>query len=228
MAKGFTFKNMMHRAFQRGAPHSKVVDGEKLPVKIRTIPVMWGIPFDEVMFSRFMIRFEGVANKMPWDGWSPVEGTYLEKARNDIHETFVAKSNYPYLMMLDSDILFPENLVDTLMAHNLPIVGGWYRDKKAEDHHPCVYDFVEDDKDGVAVFRHRKTPCTGLEKVDAMGAGCWLMTREVAEALGERPYSKNVGGGGEDFKLCRRLIELGIPLHVDWSINLAHLGVGFW
>ena len=32
----------------------------------------------------------------------------------------------------------------------------------------------------------------------------------------------------EDFKLCRRLMELGIPLHVDWSINCAHLGVGFW
>jgi len=164
---------------------------------------------------------------MPFDGFAFSEGTYLEKARNMIHEKFL-KSNAKYLMMLDSDVLFPPNMLETLMAHNLPIVGGWYRDKKAEDHHPAVYDFVEDREDGVAIFRHRKEPGTGLEKVSAMGAGCWLMTREVAEALGDEPYGKNIAGGGEDMKLCRRLMELNIPLYVDWSLNCAHLGVGFY
>lgn len=125
-------------------------------------------------------------------------------------------------MMLDSDIVFPPNMVETLMAYNLPIVGGWYRDKHAVDHHPCVYNFVEK-KDDVDYWKHRNVPGTGLEKVDAMGAGCWLMKREVAEALGEEPYE--TFGGGEDMKLCNRLMELNIPLHVDWSLNLAHVGV---
>ncbi len=203
------------------------MDGKKETLNIRYTPVMWGVPFDEVMFAQFMAFFEGHANKMPWDGWCSTNGTYLEKARNEIHNTFLEESNLPYLMMLDSDIMFPKNLLDTLMAHKLPIVGGWYKDKKAVDHHPCVYDFAGDEN-GIANFRNRKVPGTGLEKVDGMGAGCWLMTREVAEALGKDPYGQNVAGGGEDFKLCRRLMELGIPLHVDWSLNLAHLGVGFY
>lgn len=168
----------------------------------------------------------GTAGLMPFDKFAVSEGTYLEKARNDIHNKFL-KSNSPYLMMLDSDIMFPPNTLHALMEHKLPIVGGWYRDKKAENHHPCVYDFVEDQED-FSVFRHRNEPGTGLEKVDATGAGCWLMTREVAEALGENPYSHKISGGGEDFILCRKLMELEIPLHVDWSVSCAHLGVGYY
>ena len=96
---------------------------------------MWGIPTDELGFSKFWTHFLRHANIMPWDGFSLSEGTYLEKARNQIHKGFVSGSKMPLLMMLDSDILFPPLLVETLIAHKLPIVGGWYRDKKAEDHH---------------------------------------------------------------------------------------------
>lgn len=227
MAKGFkTFQKLTEKAYQLGAPKERVIDGEKHPVHIRTTPVMWGIPTDELGFSRFWTRFVRTANIMPWDGFAFSDGTYLEKARNTIHSGFV-KSSYPLLMMLDSDILFPPDTLDKLIAHHLPMVGGWYKDKKADDHHPTVYDYVED-QEGVSVFRHRTEAGTGLEKVDAMGAGCWLMTHEVACALGEEPYGKNIAGGGEDMKLCRRLMELNIPLHVDWSINCAHWGVGFY
>lgn len=193
-------------------------------VKVRTTPVAWGIPNDEIAYSKFWIFFEKHGYKMPWDDFIPSDDTYLLKARNYIHNTYLNKSSAPYLMMLDSDIIFPPHLVDLLIAHNKPVVGGWYKDKKASDHHPVVYDFVED-KDGMPVFRHRVKPGTGLEQVDATGAGCWLMSRPVAEILGESPYGHNVAGG-EDFRLCRRLMELDIPLYVDWSINCAHVGVG--
>jgi len=198
----------------------------KEKLEYRKTPVVWGIPCDELSFSKFWIRFIGTAGIMPFDGFSVSEGTYLQKARNEIHNKFL-KSKYEYMMMLDSDILFPENMLQTLMSHNLPIVGGWYRDKKSEDHHPTVYDFVSDEEK-FSVFRHRKVAGTGLEKVDATGAGCWLMNKETAIALGEDPYGHNISGGGEDFILCRKLMELGIPLHVDWSVSCAHVGVGFW
>lgn len=198
---------------------------EKVELQYRKTPIVWGVPCDELSFSKFWIQFIGTAGIMPFDRFATSEGTYLEKARNDIHNKFL-KSQYEYMMMLDSDVLFPPELVKRLMTHNLPIVGGWYRDKKADDHHPAVYDFVED-KEEFSVFRHRKETGQGLEKVDAMGAGCWLMNRETALALGENPYGHNIAGGGEDFILCRKLMKLGIPLHVDWSINCAHLGVAF-
>lgn len=234
MAKGFkSFQKIVSQALQRGAPREQFIDGAKRAIRIRTIPVCWGVPFDEIGYSKFTIWFVKHANFMPWDSWATTEGTYVGQARNEIHGRFVKKSTgVPYLMMLDSDIVFPPNLVEILMAHKLPIVGGWYKNKKvinpeAESpetvYHPAVYDFIEDTPDGVSHWRHRDVPGEGLEKVDGMGAGCWLMTREVAEALGPEPYESF--GGGEDMKLCRKLMKLGIPLHVDWSLNLAHVGV---
>ena len=198
--------------------------GEQL--KLRTTPITWGIPFDELMFSRFMIFFEKHADRMPWDGFISSQGTLVHEARNRIHRAYLKESR-PYLMMLDSDILFPEKLVETLMAHNLPIVGGWYKNKDLTNLHPTVYDFDHKDDNDVFVWKHKKEPGVGLEKVDGMGAGCWLMRRDVAEALGENPYG-NSNQGGEDLVLCRKLHDLGIPLHVDWSINCAHIGVGIY
>lgn len=224
MAKGFvTFQKMVQRAFQKGAPKERTIDSETHPVKIRTTPVAWGVPCDEVMFSKFFVYFVKHAGFMPWDSWITTEGTYIGKARNEIHSRYYKKSaTLPYLMMLDSDIVFPPQLLERLMVHKVPIVGGWYKDKKSETHHPAVYDFIEE-KDGVDYWKHRDVPGSGLERVQGMGAGCWLMTREVAVALGENPYELH--GGGEDMKLCKKLMDLGIPLYVDWSLNLAHVGV---
>ena len=195
--------------------------------KVRVTPVAWGIPYDEVCYSKFMIHFERNAYKMPWDDFIPSEGTYLQQARNYIHNMYLNASTLPFLMMLDSDILFPPRIVETLLQHRKPIIGGWYKDKKAANHHPVVYDFKED-IDGMAVWNHREKPGKGVEQVDATGAGCWLMSREVAEALGKDPYGNNISGGGEDMILCRKLLELKIPLFVDWSINCAHMGVGYY
>jgi len=58
-----------------------------------------------------------------------------------------------------------------------------------------------------------------------MGAGCWLMTRELAEALGPKPYS--MVGGGEDLELCKKIHNLGYDIWVDWEIPVAHLGVSW-
>lgn len=202
---------------------------EKVDLVYRKTPIVWGIPCDEIGYSKFWIRFVGTAGIMPFDKFSVSEGTYLQKARNDIHNKYLQTNPrlYPNLMMLDSDIMFPPKMLETLMAHDLPIVGGWYRDKKAEDHHPVVYDFAEDRED-FSIFCHRKTEGVGLEKIDAIGLGCVLMSRDTAEKLGEDPYGHKIAGGGEDFIMCRKLMELGIPLHVDWSVNCAHLGVGFY
>jgi len=211
--------------FQKGVPvqpFASLLPKEEF-LKLRTKSVTWGIPCDELGYSRFWITFQRHAQKLPWDDFASSEGTYLPKARNFIHNSYLNKSESPLLMMLDSDILFPPHIVDILAAHNKPMVGGWYRDKKNATHHPVVYDFLEE-KEGVNYWKHRDEPGTGLEKVDGMGAGCWLMTREVAETLGNDPYDMN--SGGEDLKLSRTLMKLGIPMFVDWSVNCAHVGVG--
>ncbi len=133
--------------------------------------------------------------------------------------------------MIDSDVLSPPWTVDELIKHNKPLVGGWYKHKVAEDgmHNPVVYDYMksEEGNDGWDVnwYKRRKFPSEGLERVDALGAGCLLMKRNLAEALGERPYDMNAGG--EDMVLCKKVYDLGFDIHVDWSLACAHIGVSY-
>ena len=133
--------------------------------------------------------------------------------------------------MVDSDVLAPPELVKTLIGHNKPLVGGWYKNKipDAGMHSPVVYDYKATKQDGkgwdVNYYKHRKYPGEGLEKVDGLGAGCLLMRRDLAEALGERPYDMNAGG--EDLVLCKKVYDLGFDIHVDWSLACAHIGVSY-
>jgi len=220
------------QAFEKGAPKSRlrrhVLDGdevykEKQDVMVRYTPILWGIPADEVMFSKFHTHFIRNSNMMPWDDYVSTESTYLPDARNEIHNSFINDSDYPYLMMIDSDVMFPRLMVERLMSYKLPIVGGWYKNKHwAHEPHPIVYDYLLTFNDR-SKFKHRDKPGEGLERVDAMGAGCWLISRECAEAIGESPY--DTAKGGEDLRFSKQLMDLDIPMHVDWDIECAYIGV---
>lgn len=192
------------------------------PVVLRTTPVAWLLPFDEVCYARWVKHVINQRLVMPWDDTITSESTYISEARNTLHRQFLEESSLDWAVMLDSDVLPPPDFVQRLLAHHKHMVGGWYR-KKGDPYPPCVYDFVHQDGEGIAWWQVKEKPGTGLEQVDGAGAGCWLMHRSVAEALGPHPYSPHVLS--EDFLLCRKLHELNIPVYIDWSVNCAHAGV---
>jgi hypothetical protein len=192
-------------------------------VRLRAQPVAWAIPTDEVLYARFFTNFLRL-RAMPWDDLYTIGSTYLPDARNTLHRFFVEKSECEHLVMLDSDVLPPPDFLERLLAHKLPLVGGWYR-KKDEAGTPCVYDYVKQETDGTYWWNARSTPGTGLEQVDGAGAGCWLMHKDVARALGPKPYDMNQGG--EDLTLCKRVTELGFPIWIDWTVACAHAGVAY-
>ena len=194
---------------------------ERGAVKLRTKPVAWAFPLDEIVFTRFFTNFLRL-RVMPWDDLYTIGSTYLPEARNTLHRFFVEESQCEHLVMLDSDVLPPPDFLERLLAHNKPLVGGWYR-KKDEVGTPCVYTYETQEADGVYWWKPRPVPGVGLEQVDGAGAGCWLMHRTVAEALGPKPYDMNQGG--EDLALCKRVTDLGFPIFIDWSIACAHAGV---
>ena len=190
-------------------------------VSIRHKPVCWGFCFDEVTFSKWVVNMLRVP-MMPWDSYATAQSTYLPDARNTVHREFL-ETDCEYLVMLDSDVLPPHDFLDKLLKHHLPMVGGWYR-KKGEPYFPCVYDDEgEPDERGIIQYKLREIPGAGVEAVAGAGAGCWLMHRSVAEAIGERPYDMNAGG--EDLALCRRVHEAGFKTHIDWSVACNHAGV---
>ena len=190
---------------------------------IRTTVICWGIPMDEILYTKFFTNYI-LLMRMPWDSFITTESTYLPDARNAIHKRFLETTDAPYLMMLDSDVLPPPNLVNVLLSHDKHIVGGWYKNKSYGEPHPVVYDFAEETEDRLG-WLHRDEPGIGLEKVDGMGAGCWLMSRELAEALGEKPYSMEKAT--EDLVLCKKVMDLGYEMWVDWDMKCAHAGISW-
>jgi hypothetical protein len=219
--------------------HSEYSGGKQTDMKgklqIRTQRISIGLPMDELMFSRFLANFLALSI-MPWDDLITTQSTYLPDARNQIHNVFLEKAEGTHLLMLDSDVLPPPNFITKMLMHNKPIVGGWYHKKEkfpVKDtsgkivtiQRPVIYDYVQTVND-VDNFRERTQPGAGLEKVDGMGAGCWLMRRDVAEALGKSPYSM-ANGGGEDLFICGKIKNLGFDMYVDWDAACAHMGVFF-
>jgi GT2 family glycosyltransferase len=141
----------------------------------------------------------------------------------------VEESKNDWLMMLDSDVLPPPGFEHKLLTHmknnpQIRMVGGWYKLKDGSDL-PVVYH--EDKMDDRGVMQYvkytKKEIGRGLEMVDAAGAGVWLMSREVAEAIGPKPY--DMSAGGEDLALCRKVRDAGYSLWIDWRIACAHAGV---
>lgn len=202
---------------------------ERPPVVLRTFPVCWAFPMDEIVFTKWVTNLLTI-RIMPWDDLITIQDTYLPDARNKLHDQFLEHTNTDWLVMLDSDVLPPPDFVDRLIRRakrndSIDMIGGWYR-KKGEPFEPVVYHHVQQNDDGTHQYRvyHENEIGDGVERVDGAGAGCWVMHRKVAEDLGESPYSMDEGG--EDLALCRKVHELGYGTYIDWSVACAHAGVG--
>lgn len=221
---------VMHSHYDGGSAHEV-----KSELRIRTQQVAIGLPMDELMFSKFFVNYLGL-DYMPWDAILTTASTYLPDARNQIHNVFLEKTDAQHLLMLDSDVLPPPRLIETLLLHDKDMVGGYYCKKErygVKDingkieilQRPVVYDFMRNDDNGVPLYSQRVRPGTGLESVDGAGAGLWLMSRKVAESLGKSPYS--MAAGGEDLDICKKIKALGFDLWIDWNLRAAHAGVFF-
>jgi GT2 family glycosyltransferase len=161
---------------------------------------------------------------MPWDNVAIARSTYVPTARNIIHNAFVTEHKTTWLIMLDSDVLPPPNFITKLWADvrrqpEIKLIGGWYK-RKTGLGDPVVYDYVS------GLYRQRQKPGTGIEPVDAAGAGCWMMHRSVAEAVGPKPY--NMNEGGEDLLLCTKVRAAGFQPYIDWDVTCAHVGMGVY
>jgi len=221
-------ETVKHAHFDGGTRHE-----HDTKLRLRTQPITIGLPMDELLFSQFFVNYIGL-DWMPWDNVATVTSTYLPSARNEIHNIFLENHDTSHLLMLDSDVLAPPRLIETLLLHRKDMVGGWYRKKEKypaemsdgsiqKIQRPVVYDFDRTEDNGVSYYVQRLEAKTGLEKVGGAGAGCWLMSRKVAEALGKSPYDMN--SGGEDMVICKKITDLGFDLWVDWDLACAHAGV---
>lgn len=134
------------------------------------------------------------------------------------------ESGASHLLWLDSDMRFPPNTLERLLARDKDFVAANYTTRRGEIRPVSI---TPDDK--LLLTRQHST---GLEEAMIAGFGVALIKREVFEKL-QVPYfctSYDVEKGifvGEDVYFCLRMKEAGIPIYIDHDLSkdIRHTGV---
>ena len=154
----------------------------------------------------------------------------VDFSRNQIVRD-VLKGDFDYLFFADCDEVFPEDCVDRLLAHDVPVVSARYHMRK-EPYHAVAYV-----KHRTIEGPHCYAPVhygKGLVEIERGGAGALLIKREVLEKIRDRvgenwfryqrspdpPHDFSVS---EDFWFWRQAREAGFKCYLDWDVEVGHL-----
>ena len=121
-----------------------------------------------------------------------------------------------YLLWLDDDHTFPPDALIRLAAHDVPIVGCNYA-MKGEGETSSTATRLADNK---PVYLQPRAD--GLEEVHTIGFGLCLIKAPVFKLLPQPWFF--IGNSGEDAFFCGLAKAHGIPVHVDHSIKVGHIG----
>ncbi len=184
-----------------------------------------GLPCsDNGRFTDFYVDLTGLqvpdGSKFMWK-----KGAYVADNCNYLAGNFEGE----WLWIMGDDHQFPADALMRLLDHDVEVVVPLCLEKKAP-FHPVVYKRFDEESErwfgyGLPELAGR----SGLIEVEAAGSAGMLIRRSVIERL-DPPYfafqpSKNSPSGhlGEDLWFCKRVRDLGIPIHCDLDLPIGHI-----
>ena len=159
-------------------------------------------------------------------------GANVTNARNEIVAKFLDEHDADWLWFIDTDMVFPPDLLDRLVeaAHprERPIVGALcFSVQDGFRACPTLYTIRPDGKAG----RIYNYPRDTMMRVFT-GTGCLLVHRSALEKMRDHgfdpayPWFQETRTQdlpiGEDITFCIRAEAIGIPVHVDTGIKCGH------
>lgn len=149
-----------------------------------------------------------------------VRGRPHDYARNAAVRAFI-RSPHSHLMFIDSDVEPPLDVIDRLLALDVPVATGCYPVGVGQVKWALCQ---KDDAGGYHCLSH--LPSAEPFVVDACGAGCLLIRRDAATTLGW-PWFKWVERAdgyqmGEDVFFGRRCAERGVPIIAEPGVLCKH------
>lgn len=167
-------------------------------------------------------------------------GPNVSTGRNLLVREFLDNHRAPWLLMVDTDMVFSSTALDRLIAAadpvGRPIVGGLCFSLVNGETLPTLYELTENTESGRPEFiRYTQWPEDGLLRVTATGAAFLLMHRSALEAVErltkdisapwfrETPVGAPLALMGEDMTFCLRCAAAGIPVHVHTGVQVGHM-----
>jgi GT2 family glycosyltransferase len=167
-------------------------------------------------------------------------GPNISRARNEVCAAFLADQDAPWLLMVDTDMVFGADTVDRLIAAadpvERPVLGGLCFSQNTDDPggkpYSTMYELTETGGE-LAFVRYKKWPEDTCMRVAATGAACLLIHRTALEAVAKRAadraapwFRESVAGSslmGEDLTFCLRCGAAGVPVHVHTGVRVGHM-----
>lgn len=149
----------------------------------------------------------------------------IAQNRNMIIQDFLNRPEYDYLMMIDSDIVPPLNILD-LVDHQKDVMGAVCFAFMDGAIVPLLLEEIpENERRDSKPYRVKElNGDEGLVQVDAIGSGVIIMKREVVEALkDQQPFcnrynEQGIKTLGLDLSFCKKAKEAGFEVwaHTDY------------
>lgn len=191
-------------------------------------------------------EFAASVLEMVMGGAAPVEtvlayqsGPNISTARNLVTAAFLDERQAPWLLMCDTDMWFPPDTAERLIAAadpaERPVVGALCFSQNADGApFSTMYELTEPEPGRVAFVRYKQWPEDQCVRVSATGAACLLMHRDALEAVRKHaddpaaPWFRETPVGpmammGEDLTFCMRCAAAGIPVHVHTGVRAGHM-----
>lgn len=142
-------------------------------------------------------------------------------ARNKMVDAILDNEDYTHLLFIDSDMTFPNDLVDILVEKDKDVIGA-VAVKRHSPYSPNM-SVVKDDG-----FREiLEYPMNDTFRVDTIGSAVTMVKRSVFEKLGRNPYDFLEYKGqlvGEDWSFCLRCKDAGIEVWATTELDIGHMG----
>jgi len=122
-----------------------------------------------------------------------------------------------HLLMIDSDMVFPLDMVQRLVSHDLPLVAALAIRGDHQMPVPVMHNLEPQGMTAIAEWEPGQlVPC------DATGGAAVLIATEVLEAMGEPWWMMSEDGCGHDIHFFRRAKRAGYQLYVDTGCVTGH------
>lgn len=191
---------------------------------------------------------------VPHTGMCPVDFTFAYRALDipqpflqikmagqpvDIARNLVAKQflNTPaqFLFFIDTDVILGKDVgnhvepdataLKRMLSHNVPILTGIYY-RRSDPPVPGIYKYFPDMTPAPGHRPFMQYPPSGLFEVDAVGAGCMLIRRDVFMKV-PYPWFKfgeiDANEFSEDFYFTHKAKHYGFPTLCDPTVQCKHL-----
>lgn len=182
-----------------------------------------GIPCYEHFKAEMAISLIQALLRCPYELHLTVQrGVYLDVSREACVEAALAVQS-DYLMFIDTDIQFPADGIERLIARNKDVIGAPYNEKRL----PQVSTVKLSDGNGGFASTTVNLP-TDAFPCAAVGTGFMAVNLKRMVAHLQPPYFSymNVENRfmGEDVAFCTRARSAGLEVWADPTIRLAHYG----